>query len=335
MDVTTNDTARFDPIEAFSKLDNTDAEKPSDEVKEKDTAEDPETPETPEDGDEKSTDDEGAEDAEKQDESEGQAEDDLSDDRKLKVPVDGEEIEVTLGSLKRLAGQEAALTRKSQEVATARKTLDETATTHIAALDKLLERARQRYEPYSKIDFLVASKDPNVSGEELAAVRQAAVAAYEDVQFLEQELGAFSQQLTMRKHAELAAQAKETLKSLSDPEKGIPGFNQQLYTDMRSYAIEQGIPAQVIDQTVDELSLRLLHKAMLYDKGAKKVKEEKPESKKPPKRIVKSTSNPEVARKITKEAAGKKAFNELAQRYTFDNAVAAFEERFSRKRSDD
>src|SRR3546814_10534101 len=38
------------------------------------------------------------------------------DDAVVKVVVDGEETEVTVGSLKRLAGQEAALTRKSQEV---------------------------------------------------------------------------------------------------------------------------------------------------------------------------------------------------------------------------
>src|SRR3546814_20739928 len=38
------------------------------------------------------------------------------DDAVVKVVVDGEEKEVTVGSLKRLAGQEAALTRKSQEV---------------------------------------------------------------------------------------------------------------------------------------------------------------------------------------------------------------------------
>src|SRR3546814_4626527 len=38
------------------------------------------------------------------------------DDAVVKVVVDGEETEGTVGSLKRLAGQEAALTRKSQEV---------------------------------------------------------------------------------------------------------------------------------------------------------------------------------------------------------------------------
>ena len=40
---------------------------------------------------------------------------DISDDHEVEVLVDGEEHSISIGQLKRLAGQEKSLTRKSQE----------------------------------------------------------------------------------------------------------------------------------------------------------------------------------------------------------------------------
>ena len=329
----------FNPLEAFDQLDKKDAEKPSDAeaVKDVTKAEDTAATEDTEDGDETSTDDseEESTDEESETDDEEAPEEDDGDAAVVKVKVDGEEREFTLGSLKRLAGQEATLTRKSQEVAQARNVLNETAAVHVAALDKLLERARKAYEPYSKIDFLVASKDPNISGEELAAVREQANERYETVRFLEEELGSFAQQMKQRERQELQTQAAEAIKVLTDPEKGIKGWNDQLYMDLRSYAVKEGIPQDVFDRTVDPGAIKILHKAMLYDRGKTRVQTEKSATKKAPKKIVKSTTNPEVTRKVVKEAAGKQAFKKLESHYTFDNAVAAFEERFTRKKRDD
>jgi hypothetical protein len=344
MDVTKNEggLSEADAVNLFARLDGPqdDEEKKktpdlSDDKDGDDTdnkAEDTEETKDAEEGDEESTDD-SDEDTEDESETKDEA-DALDDERVVKVPVNGEEREFTIGALKRLAGQEAALTHKSQEVATARKQLDDTARVHVAALDKMLERARKRYEPYSKIDFLLASKDPNITGEELSAVRAQANAAYEDVKFLEQELGEFSQQLTARERQELGKQAVECIKTLSDPEKGIPGWSEQLYMDMRKYAVDSGIDVQAFDRTVDPSTIKLLHKAYLYDKGQKKVQTTKTD-KKVPKKIVKSTSSPEVAKRISKEAKGKEAANRLAKTHRMADAVDAFAERFSPASSDD
>jgi hypothetical protein len=341
MDVTKNEggISEADAVNLFARLDQPDDEdkKPDpSEVKDGDDtdnkAEDTEETTDADEGDDKSTDDseEGSEDeSETKDEADA-----LDDERVVKVPVNGEEREFTIGALKRLAGQEAALTHKSQEVATARKQLDDTARVHVAALDKMLERARAKYEPYSKIDFLVASKDPNISGEELAAVRAQATAAYEDVKFLEQELGEFSQQLATRDRQELAKQAQECIKVLSDPEKGISGWSEQLYMDMRKYAVDSGIDVQRFDRTVDPATIKLLHKAYLYDKGQKKVQTTKTD-KKAPKKIVKSAASPDVAKRISKEAKSNAAATRLSKTHRMADAVDAFAERFSPTSSDD
>ena len=85
--------------------------------------------------------------------------------------MDGQEQEFTLGSLKRLAGQEASLTRKGQEVAAKRKSVDEFSAAYLARNKQLLDRAQAKYAPFKDVDLLALSKDPNISQEELVAVR--------------------------------------------------------------------------------------------------------------------------------------------------------------------
>jgi hypothetical protein len=216
-DVATNDfNDGGDAADAFSSLWGLDAEglskdtidEPKKKTKQEEPAEDEATNEGAE-GDDKTSEQEDApedeDDAEGKDEGDdGEGDEDdkegdetptveIKDDHKFKVTVDGEDREFTLGSLKRLAGQEASLTRKSQEVATARKQVDATAATHVGALKVLLDRAKAQYEPFAKIDFDAELKNPNVSREEYVAVRNAAQAAHENVKFLESELGTFTQ----------------------------------------------------------------------------------------------------------------------------------------------
>jgi hypothetical protein len=70
--------------------------------------------------------------------------------------------EVPLKDLTRLYGQEAALTRKSQEVAELRKTA-EAAQKNLTALQVLIERAKEKADPFKKIDWMAVVEDPNIS----------------------------------------------------------------------------------------------------------------------------------------------------------------------------
>jgi hypothetical protein len=62
----------------------------------------------------------------------------------VKLKVDGEEKEVPVKDLTRLYGQEAALTRKSQEVAEQRKQAEAESQKHVSALQVLLTRAQEK-----------------------------------------------------------------------------------------------------------------------------------------------------------------------------------------------
>jgi hypothetical protein len=321
-----------DAEDAFSKLWGLDAEdQPS---KDTDTETDDEEdkdqgkPDDAENDDEAEGDDEDSEETPEDDEdaegddNEGDA--DPDDKVVVKHVVDGEEREFTLGHLKRLAGQEAALTRKSQEVANTRKALDAQNAALVLRSSKALEKARAKYEPLAKIDLLAASKDPNVTQEELVAARNAIQAAYEDVKFFEQDLAETIKEVQTAQQTDLRAEAQEAIKVLSDPEKGIEGWNEALYGEIRTFAQEQGLPAEVVNTLVNPAAIKLINMARLYAKGKVAVQSAKSDKKKAPKRIVKGTASAETTKKVTKTAKAGEPLKRLQKSGSVDDAADAF-----------
>jgi len=334
-----------DAADAFSKLWKLDApNEPSEDDKEKkqETAED-ETPnddveandatETSEETPEGEEGDEGDDESEGEDEGK-QPTVEIKDDHQFEVTVDGQQIKKSLGELKRLAGQEAALTRKSQEVATQRKSIGEQSAVLLAQQQALLDRAKKRYEPYANLDLLAASKNPNISAEELVAVRNAAQAAYDDVKYLETETSRVAEALREQARKELMEQAQESLKTLSDPEKGIEGFNQQVYGDICTFAVEQGLPAEIVNDLVNPAAIKLINMARLYAKGQKAVQTAKPDKKKAPKRIVKGTASAETTKKVTTTAKSAEPMKRLQKSGAVEDAADAFMARWNRPSED-
>jgi hypothetical protein len=213
------------------------------------------------------------------------------------------------------------------EVAESRKKVDDQLATNTAATQALLTRARTRFEPYSKLDFnLLAAQVGREGGptEEYQGLRQSAQQAYEDVQFLEQNLGQFMTQIRDQQAADLRTQATEAIKVLSGPvdKGGIEGWNEKLYDDIRAFAVKEGAPADVINQMVQPWAFRLLHNAMLYARGKDKAKVVTTKVVKQPKKIVKTTNSPAAERASTgKNTKFDKAMNKLVASGDPDDAV--------------
>lgn len=212
------------------------------------------------------------EDDEDQDDTEADDDDEsetiAGDTAKVEIVVDGKKVTASVKELKRLYGQEQALTRKSQEVAEKRKEADAQHNTNLTAMKALLERANKRYEPYAGIDFLAASKQLDV--EEFTALRTAALAAYEDVKFLNGELDKATNDAEAAKRADYQTRAKACVEALTHPETGLKGWNEDLYKSIGNFAIAQGMKAEDYLQITDPSLIKLLHQAMRYD-AAKKV----------------------------------------------------------------
>jgi len=345
-DAEKNFNATEDGVNEFYKRLTEDAETPSEtEESQEEPEEDEDQPEEPEDDDseteEETPEDDEQEDTEEDEESSEDTEDDdegdkgkkpsksyASEEALVKIKVDGQEVEASIKDLKRLYGQEASLTRKSQEAAETKKKAEETGQRYYAGLEALLERAKKQAEPYANINFLSLTKDPNVSAEELAALSDAANRAFDNVRYLETELDGVVKKASEERQQAMMTQARETIKILSDPKTGIPGWSEDMYNDIRKFAVSAGMDSQVVNELVDPVAFRVLHMAMQYQKGKNAVVKTKKVDK-TPKRIIKGT--PEEAIKKSKPQPNKQVMDRLYKSGHVDDATEAFLSRLGSK----
>ena len=231
-------------------------------TEEDENEEDLESDEDDEDPDEDAEeDDEEASDEDEDDSEEVQV---IDEESLVEIVIDGETKQASVKDLKRLYGQEASLTRKSQEMASQRKLADDQMQKADASLQAMLSRAQERYKPYSEVDMLVASKQ--MTADDFTALRAEARQAEEDLKFLSEEADNFYGYVKQEQGESLKQQATECIKVL---QQDVPDWNNDLYNDIRSYAISQGLPEDQVNQYADPNVIKLLNKARMFDQTKK------------------------------------------------------------------
>ena len=101
-----------------------------------------------------------------------------------------------------------------------------------------------------------------MSNEDFAALRAEAKVAEDDVKFLSEEADNFYGYLKSEQQKRTKEQAAEAVKVL---QKEIPDWNNNLYNDIRSYAISNGLPEDAVNQIVDPNVIMLINKAKMFD----------------------------------------------------------------------
>jgi hypothetical protein len=239
-----------------------DAEEGSDEGD--DTDEDEESDED-EDADE-DADEEEADEGKEGDEEDGKEPDgttpaEVADDTVVKVQVDGKDVEFTVGNLKRLAGQEASLTRKSQEV-------DLVGGRAAVALQGALEAVMEDLAPYKDLDWVLAGRQ--MDDDEFQWHRE----QYNRFSKRYDELIGAAQGFESTMAERRTSADREAQEALPAAMKAIvPEWNDTLHADVKAYAASQGASAEAMNRVYDPVTLGLIHKAMLYDKGKAAVAE--------------------------------------------------------------
>ena len=218
----------------------------------------------------------------------------IDDDTQVEIIVDGETQRVSIAALKRLHGQEASLTRKSQDLAATRKQADAALQKADISYQKLLQRAEARAKPYSEVDMLVASRQ--MDADDFAKLRAEAKDAEDNLKFLKEEADAFYRDAQDQQKVLHQQAASECVKVLQSQ---MPDWGNDLYNDIRSYAVSQGLPQEQVDQYVDPQVIMLLNKARLYDQTKATAETKKAKSKvirakdgNKGKKILRSTKSP-------------------------------------------
>lgn len=293
LDRWTDDQEDKKPVSDKPEVDTKDPDPEQDVDEEQDEAEEDneetEDDEGPEEDSE--TEEEDAEETEESDEEEESDDEEdtteaktLEDDSVVEIKVDDTTLKVPVKDLKRLYGQEAALTKKSQQVATQRKALEAEQVKVSATLERMYTKAKDKWEPYSKVDMLVAAK--TLDAEEFTALREAANAAYEEFRYVTEEVDTYVKETQNAQQAKLKEAAVEAVKVLKE---AIPGWSQETYNKILTYGQSQGLDSEMLNNLVDPVAIQLLHKARLYDEGKKVVTKKKA---KIAKKVLKPAANP-------------------------------------------
>jgi hypothetical protein len=257
------DEHQDDGVDAFlSNLTGEDPKKPSTKKVEEAPEEQEETPVSEEDT---QTADEKTEDTEDTEGEEGETD---PDDAEVEIKVGEETKKATIKELKRLYGQEAALTQKSQALAAARTAADQKFSQADTALTAMVERAKTAYEPYANLDFMVLAQ--RMDTETFQALRQDAAQAESNLKFFEAELTGLQQtqaQHTAQAHREAATAC---IAELNDPEKGIKGWGEPLYNELMAFGAKHIGPT--VRQMTNPAAIKTLHMAMQWAKSQDALK---------------------------------------------------------------
>ena len=309
-------------------------DEPSNEETEEDTSDTQDDEEQDYEEVEETDEDPDNDDTEDQDEPETEEEDDetevlLSDETMVEISVDGEVKQASLKDLKRLHGQEASLTRKSQQVAAKRKEAEDALGKAHISYQKLLERAEARMKPYAEVDMLVASRQ--MSTEDFAAFRRESQEAEKDLKFLQEESNAFYQEAQAQQQKQVQEAATECIKVLKND---LPDWGDELYNDIRNYAVSQGLPQEQVDQYVDPQVIKILNKARLYDQTkataeTKKAKAKVIKTKQSKGRVLKAKKSPST-RSDDQRAKQQKARERLRSSTDLDDVTEALMARWER-----
>lgn len=187
------------------------------------------------------------------------------DDAIVEVKVGEETHRVPVKDLKRLFGQEAALTRRSQEVAEQRNVLLKDAERAKTVLQKALERAEAKAKPYAEADAWRLSRE--LDPDSFEQWRKDANERFEEVRFLREELGAVEKAATEAARASLQSEAQACVTALRDPQSPhhIEGWDEKLYGELLQFADAQGFKRFGV--VTDPAAVKLVHMAYLYQRG--------------------------------------------------------------------
>lgn len=239
------------------------------------------------------------------------------DDVVAEYSVDGETKKLTRAEAKRLAGQEAAITKRSKEVA-ARADYHETSIReNHAAAQAMYDRSTERLKEWESLDWLSLHHELPV--EKFKALWAEFEREKADLQYFHEAVTKAGEQ----KHKFDEAKRMDTLKAsaakLTDPKTGLKGLNEKTYEAAMRHAVDNlRIPPDIVLNSVEDWAIEALYKAYLYDQG-QNTKTTIVERK--PKKIIKSTRNAEPVKQFRGSQSTQKAWKNLESIGDIDSAV--------------
>ncbi|KQT82430.1 hypothetical protein ASG59_18735 [Methylobacterium sp. Leaf466] len=287
------------------------------ESEDEDDLEAPEAEDDSEDEDadaDRSSDDEDEDEDEGTDEQDDEVEDEptpnskrvISDDDVVTVQIDGQDVEIPVKDLKRLAGQEKALTRKSEEASEMKRKSEEALGIYEASLNRQYKMALDAYKDYEGVNFLLLAKDENWSAAELDNAMRGEAQARANLEYFHQELQTHGQTVQAQRNKFFEDASNRCRQVLTDPVRGIKNWSDSYRNTLLDFAVQdcEVHPDNAVTLT-DPASFKILDRLYRAERGQKALETKTSKPKLKPTKVIKSSS--EVSHKVSSKSNAERA----------------------------
>lgn len=261
------------PIEEVPEVDPVDSE-----IEDPEDSDETVTEEEDEEEVEETTDEDGEEDSPTQ-EADVFTADDLDLDAKVRVKIDGEELDVSFADLLKGYQTDSSLSKKGRELGEAKKALEEERNTMLTEVQELGQAsaailmgteqnlAKEYHDIEAAIDKAREAGD-TYEVQDLKDKREQAQKKYWNArkqrEGLQEQLKEQQEKIQTELWDEQIANFNEVIEDI------VPGFNNEVALDIRTFAIEEGIPEELVDSITSPYVVRLLNEYRVLKQGVSK-----------------------------------------------------------------
>ena len=211
--------------------------------------------------------------------------DDLDLDAKVRIKIDGEEVDVSFSDLLKGYSTEQSLSAKGRELGEARKALEAEKAEQLEEINKIGQASAavlfQDEQNFAKAyhDIEAKIKEARASGDtyelsELKDKREEAQSKYWDARKKREGL---VKNLEEQQNTLFQKQWQERIEYFNNNIKEyVPDFNEEMAQDLRKFALDEGLPEELLNSITDPAIVKFVNDYRLLktgvDKGAAKRK---------------------------------------------------------------
>jgi len=226
--------------------------------------------------------------------------DDLDLDAQVIVKIDGEEVPVSFSDLIKGYSTEQSLSAKGRELGEARKELEAEREAQIAEINKigqasaavLLQDEQTYAKQYHDLEAKVKEARDNGDTYELSELKDQREQAQQSYWNARRKREAIINQMEEQQSAVYEKQWVESLDYFNNTiNTYIPDFNEEVASEIRDFALKEGIAEEVVDTIVDPILVKFVNDYRILKQGVAKgeAKRKVTPSKKIPTKKAKSS----------------------------------------------
>ena len=206
---------------------------------------------------------------------------DLDLDAQVIVKIDGEEVPVSFSDLVKGYSTEQSLSAKGRELGEARKELEAEREAQLAEINKigqasaviLLQDEQTYAKQYHDIEAKIQEARDNGDTYELSELKDQREQAQSKYWQARKKREGILSNMEEQQEAVLEKQWVEALDSFNTHiETYVPGFNEDVASEIREFAIGEGISEEIVDTIVDPVLVKFVNDYRILKQGVTKGK---------------------------------------------------------------